>query len=170
VPLALRIVLFAYASALVGIIAVHNPFLGYTNTALPSIEGDERRFDDSLDGCGGDARSVWEYFHNRSEFLSRIGAQAQFEGEAKAKAELDRMRARESNEFRAQADEYNKKCVKTRHYFHAGAQKSFFEWQSLGAFVPGLSTGLSFTVFTAAVTAVALLAALLFGRSARRDA
>ena len=168
--LTLRIILFGYATTLIAILALHNPFLGYGNTANPSIEGDERRFDMSISGCGGESWKIWEYHHNRTQFLSRVSVLAQVEGETKANAEVDQMRALDTPELRRHASQLNDNCVTKRHYFHPGAQKSFFEWQSVGAVTPALSTGLQLTVVVAATTLVALLAALLFGRSAAREA
>jgi hypothetical protein len=161
---ATRVIFFIYLTLIVALLALHNPFLGYANTEEPSVSGNDQRFDSSIVGCGGEAQVVWEYYYQGGLLMSKLATTEQVDPSVRAMEKLATLRAQDTPTLRRQAETYNAKCVTTHHVFAEGAQKAYFEWQSRGAFVPWLSSGLSITVLAGAATVVALFAFMLFGR------
>lgn len=165
-----RVILFSYMTFMIGLLALHNPFLGYANTETDSHSKDTVRFDSTGPGCQGDASNIWEYYYDRHFMLSRLGAKAQSNKEFDAVAELEKFSVLESPARRKLAEQYNRLCTKTEYFYSPGVTNNFIEWYSKGAFFPWLATGLHLVIFAGAATAIAAMAILLFGRRPHSDA
>ena len=165
-----RTAILCYSACLIILVVLHNPFLGYDNTSTPSYFGDTERFDSSMEGCTEEAFNVWQYYYKRSDFLARLSTEAQFNKQLDWRAELERMKSRESSTLRDKAARHQKACVKSTHQYIPGEAKSFTVWQSTGAFVSWAATGLNVILLAGAGTFVFVVAILLFGRSPKSDA